>query len=72
MPRKPVLKPATPRQVIEFYKTASKETIETVADIASGIVEERFAKTGETKSKPGPKPRAAAKAAAAVSEPAGD
>lgn len=71
MPRKPVLKPATPRQVIEFYKTASKETIETVADIASGIVEERFAKTGEANSrpKPGRKPKPAA---AQVSEPAGD
>lgn len=71
MPRKTVLKPATARQVIEFYETASEESISVVADIATGIVEKRFAKKSDanTKAKPGRKPRPVG---TQVSEPAGD
>lgn len=60
MPRKAILKPATPRQVLEYFETADLNAIDVVADIVRGTLERRTAKerpTTEGQQRPARKPR---------------
>lgn len=67
MPRKAILKPATPRQVLAFFETADLSAIDVVADIVRGTMERRIAKerpTSDPAMRPARKPRKPKPAAA--------